>query len=187
MGQLWSNEVRCSKDEADKTAWRISDSDNVDQIIVVHHQINNNSSEEVDTELTALTIACLQHDVKLVKKLIQKGADVHLVPRGVRRFTETDNCGPPIYCAATHNDVEIIKLLIDAGVDINRFQGFNQFTYLPKSPDKRAIIGPYRRDDFPFATYSFLGHEMFLKVVEQYLNAGVKLNTTSWGPCLFLG
>ncbi|XP_071180802.1 uncharacterized protein [Mytilus edulis] len=189
MGQLWSNEVRCSKDEADKTAWLISDSDNVDQIIVVYEQINIFTGEEVDTELTALTIACLEHDVKLVKKLIQKGADIHLFAKGNGQ-KRSRNCGPPIYCAATKYNVEIIKLLIDAGVDINRFQGFRGGVNVSKSSDQHAIIGRPRREEFRcFFTDSSCpyGPGRFLKVLEQYLNAGVKLNTTSWGPCLFLG
>ncbi|XP_052072265.1 uncharacterized protein LOC127710450 [Mytilus californianus] len=144
------------------------------------------SGRVADTELTALTIACLKQDVKLVEKLIQKGADVDLVA-SVDRLRNYYYCGP-IYCAAANYsyDVEIVKLLIDAlrdktkvlGVDITRFQGFRQC-------GRHGIIGPIPRH-FQYSS-CFFGPEMFLKVLEQYLNAGVKLNTTSWGPCLFLG
>lgn len=67
MGQLLSNAegVRCSKDKALKTAWRISDSDNVDRTIIIREKTETKHFGEVidrwtrHTELTALTIACL--------------------------------------------------------------------------------------------------------------------------------
>ncbi|XP_052072256.1 uncharacterized protein LOC127710447 isoform X3 [Mytilus californianus] len=193
MGQLLSNAkgVRCSKDKALKTAWRISDSDNVDRTIIIREKTETKRFGEVvdrwtrHTELTALTIACLINDVKLVKKLIQKGADVNLVARG-DLHKNYDNSVPPILYAAGNCNVDIVKLLIDAGVDINRFQGLPQCINLQKPPDTRAIIAPFRFQYFGF-TRQCGGPQMFLKVLEQYLNAGVKLNSASWGPCLFLG
>ncbi|XP_063395782.1 uncharacterized protein LOC134680604 [Mytilus trossulus] len=193
MGQLWSNSegVTCSKDTALKTAWQISESDNVDRTIIMREKTETKRFGEVvdrwtrQTELTALTIACLNNDVKLVKELINKGADVNLVARG-DQHTNYDNSVPPIFYAANNRSVEIVKLLIDAGVDINRFQGLPQCINLQKPTDSRAIIGPNRLQYFGFSRHSG-GPQMFLKVLEQYLNAGVKLNTTSWGPCLFLG
>ncbi|XP_052072250.1 uncharacterized protein LOC127710447 isoform X1 [Mytilus californianus] len=193
MGQRWSSSegVTCSKDTALKTAWQISDSDKFDQKIIMKIQTETKQFGEVvdrwtrHTELTALTIACLNNDVKLVKKLIKKGADVNLVARG-DQHTNYENSVPPIFYAANNSSVDIVKLLIDAGVDINRFQGLPQCINLQKPPDTRAIIGPNRFQYFGFTRHSS-GPQMFLKVLEQYLNAGVKLNSTSWGPCLFLG
>ncbi|VDI36600.1 Hypothetical predicted protein [Mytilus galloprovincialis] len=130
-----------------------------------------------------------KNDVKLVKKLIKKGADVNLVARGDRHFDFYENSAPPILYAANNCNVDIVKLLIDAGVDINKFQGIPQDINLQEPPDVRAIIYPTclsRWQDFGFTRLS-CGPHMLLKVLEHYLNAGVKLNTTSWGPCLFLG
>ncbi|XP_063447837.1 uncharacterized protein LOC134727389 [Mytilus trossulus] len=161
------------------------------------------------------TVASLRkNDVKLVKKLIKKGADVNLVARGDRHFDFYENSAPPILYAANNCNVDIVKLLIDAGktsivrkkknlkiciiynvvynfegVDINKFQGIPQDINLQEPPDVRAIIYPTclsRWQDFGFTRLS-CGPHMLLKVLEHYLNAGVKLNTTSWGPCLFLG
>ncbi|XP_076106644.1 uncharacterized protein LOC143075190 isoform X2 [Mytilus galloprovincialis] len=193
MGQRWSSfeGVTCSKDTAFKKAWQISDSSNVDVTIIMKIQTETKQFGEVvdrwtrHTELTALTIACLNNDVKLVKKLIKKGADVNLVARG-DQHENYKNSVPPIFYAANNRNADIVKLLINAGVDINRFQGLPQCINLQKPDDLRAIIGPNRPQSFGFSRHSG-SPQMFLKVLEQFLNAGVKLNTTSWGPCLFLG
>ncbi|XP_076106650.1 uncharacterized protein LOC143075192 isoform X3 [Mytilus galloprovincialis] len=196
MGQSWcsSDRVTCSKRTALKTAWQISGSNNVDKTITMKVKTETiRFPNEVrrwtkHTDLTALTIACLKNDVKLVKKLIKKGADVNLVARGDKHINY-ENSAPPIFYAANNCNVDIVKLLIDAGVDINKFQGIPQDINLQKPPDAHAIIYPTcpsRWQDFGFTRLS-CGPHMLLKVLEHYLNAGVKLNTTSWGPCLFLG
>ncbi|VDI36599.1 Hypothetical predicted protein [Mytilus galloprovincialis] len=188
MGQLWSNSegVTCSKDTAVETAWKISSSDNVDQKIIMYEEKKSKrrNSYTVDrwtepVELTALIIACLNDDVKLVKELIKKGADVNLVARGYQnQYGNNENSVLPIFYAANNSSVEIVKLLIEAGVDINRFQGVQH---------SRTIIDPNNRFQyFGFSRHYFVPGRI-LKVLEEYLNAGVKLNTTSWGPCLFLG
>ncbi|VDI36608.1 Hypothetical predicted protein [Mytilus galloprovincialis] len=122
MGQRWSSfeGVTCSKDTALKKAWQISDSSNVDVTIIMKIQTETKQFGEVvdrwtrHTELTALTIACLNNDVKLVKKLIKKGADVNLVARG-DQHENYKNSVPPIFYAANNRNADIVKLLINAG------------------------------------------------------------------------
>ncbi|XP_063447838.1 uncharacterized protein LOC134727390 [Mytilus trossulus] len=177
MGQRWSSSegVTCSKDTALKKAWQMSDSSNVDETIImkIQTETKRRHSDTVDrwtrhTELTALTIACLNNDVKLVKRWIKKGADVNLVARG-DQHENYENSVPPIFYAANNRNADIVKLLIKAGVDINRFQGLPQCINLQKPDDLRAIIGPNRTQSFGFSRHSG-SPQMFMKVLEQYLN-----------------
>ncbi|XP_063395777.1 uncharacterized protein LOC134680602 [Mytilus trossulus] len=184
----------CGKDTALTTAWEISDSDDVDQIIVMTEERIIKRSGRNDRvlikqiELTALTIACLFGELKLVKKLVENGANVDHPANGEQSSLEYHNNVPPIYCAAINCDIEILNILIDAGVDVNKFQGLPQDINIENPSDTRAIIGPY---SYPNTLWGLNkpspDPKLLIKVLELYLNAGVKLNTTSWGPCLFLG
>lgn len=61
-----------------------------------------------------------KNDVKLVKELIKKGADVNLVARGYQnQYGNNENSVLPIFYAANNSSVEIVKLLIEAGMWYN--------------------------------------------------------------------
>ncbi|XP_052073998.1 uncharacterized protein LOC127711874 [Mytilus californianus] len=127
-------------------------------------------------------------ELKLVKKLVKNGANVNHAANGETFGLEYHNNVPPIYCAAINCDTEILKILIDVGVDVNKFQGLPHDINIETPSDTRAIIGPYR---YPNTLWGLNERspdpKLLLKVLELYLNAGVKLNKTAWGPCLFLG
>ncbi|XP_076106655.1 uncharacterized protein LOC143075194 isoform X4 [Mytilus galloprovincialis] len=114
------NVKTCRKDTALTTAWEISDSDDVDQIIVMTEERIIKRSGRNDRvlikhiELTALTIACLFGELKLVKRLVENGANVDHPANGEQSSLEYHNNVPPLYCAAINCDIEILKILIDA-------------------------------------------------------------------------
>ena len=78
-------------------------------------------------------------------------------------------------------------MLTFSGADVNICQGLPQCINLQAPPDTRAIIGPVRYGPFIYLCDEKPYPRDLTKVLDLYLKAGVKLNSTSWGPCLLLG
>ncbi|XP_048743730.2 uncharacterized protein LOC125657117 [Ostrea edulis] len=188
MGQIWSSKpVICKKrDDLVHHAWNSLDSGSVNDIIILEVKVkirgmygytDENSVMKELREYTPLVIACMFHDVELVKRLIEEGADINLRPNEYR-YTSTKEAVPPLYYAAAARDPDIVKILLNAGADVNGFRGRQQFINLQKPESELySIIEPlYSRSSDSMAT-----------ILDLYLAAGVKLNTTCWGPCLFYG
>ena len=53
-------------------------------------------------------------DIKLVKQLLAKGADVNQLAKGDRHTTYSDG-EAPFFCAASYLKFDIVELLIEAG------------------------------------------------------------------------
>lgn len=140
---------------------------------------------KVQKEYTPLVIACLYRDLKLATKLIKLGADVNLCPLE-NKFASEEGV-PPLYYATAVRDAEIVKLLLYSGTVVNGLKGRQQCLNLQEPEEELYSIfdvvqtGPRsgRNCDRPQASLPTL--------VELYLEAGAKLNTTRWGPCLFYG
>nr|XP_022301431.1 uncharacterized protein LOC111109554 isoform X2 [Crassostrea virginica] len=146
--------------------------------------MDNPSDFTEHKEYTPLVIACMCRDLKLAEDLIKEGADVNLCPLE----STPERKVPPLYYATAAQDAEIVRLLLNSGADVNGNKGRSQYIDI-----QEPIGASYSIFHIPrpyFTTYSVSCERPLARIptlVELYLAAGVKLNSTPWGPCLFYG
>lgn len=93
--------------------------------LLIEHGANIN--EKNDNGFTVLILAILRNDYKLVKYLIDKGADVHI--------TNNVNCNALFFVSSPNlsqcnkfigNQLKIAELLLEKGVNINHISKYNK-------------------------------------------------------------
>ncbi|XP_061194370.1 uncharacterized protein LOC133202548 [Saccostrea echinata] len=180
-----------TKDDLIRQAWNSIKSNSVNDIIVLETEVQihgtfgyRDDSRKIKEfrEYTPLVIACMNGELELAQRLIEAGADINLRSRELKR----EEAEPPLYYALAARDADIVKLLLDSGVDVNGYIGHRQFIDLQKPANESYSIFPPMNNSSPFSSF-FEKSPCMRKILELYLSAGVKLNTTFWGPCLFYG
>lgn len=147
---------------------------------------SENNGIKVHKEYTPLVIACMYRDLQLATELIKRGADVNLCPKE-NRFASEEGV-PPLYYATNMRDAEIVKLLFSSGADVNGLKGRQQSLNLQEPTEELYSIFDIMRRTYSRSAENCGRPQASLPVlVELYLEAGAKLNTTRWGPCLFYG
>lgn len=147
---------------------------------------SENNGIKVLKEYTPLVIACMYRDLKLATSLIKLGADVNLCPQE-NRFASEEGV-PPLYYATNARDAEMVKLLFNSGADVNGLKGRPQCLNLQEPVNELYSIFDINRGTYSRSAKSCRRPQASLRdLVELYLEAGAKLNTTRWGPCLFYG
>lgn len=73
-------------------------------------RINNHTSSQSGEPLTSLDFAAAYGNIKIIKLLIDYGAEINVLDNSERPS--------PLHFAAMHNQTEAIKILIDKGADI---------------------------------------------------------------------
>lgn len=147
---------------------------------------SENNGIRVLKEYTPLVIACMYRDLKLATSLIKLGADVNLCPQE-NRFASEEGV-PPLYYATNARDAVMVKLLFNSGADVNGLKGRQQYLNLQEPVNELYSIFDINQGTYSRSAKSCSRPQASLQVlVELYLEAGAKLNTTRWGPCLFYG
>lgn len=164
-------------------AWSVLGKKPINTVIV--NNVIKTDKSIMRVQYTLLVIACIYRDLNLVKALIKGGASVNLK----NRYVDEDELVPPLYYATAVQDAEIVEYLLKSGANVNEYKGRKQFQDLiipeeekysifemGQTDNFQPIYGPYDRPKASFRT-----------LVQLYLNAGMKLNTAPWVPCLFYG
>lgn len=199
MGQIlqyFSSEPPVCKNEEDllKYAWKSVRLKCVDTLVKNEvtlkmrgmYGCSENNGIKVLKEYTPLVIACMYRDLKLATSLIKLGADVNLCPQE-NRFASEEGV-PPLYYATNARDAEMVKLLFNSGADVNGLKGRQQYLNLQEPVNELYSIFDINQGTYSRSAKSCSRPQASLQVlVELYLEAGAKLNTTRWGPCLFYG
>nr|XP_022301211.1 ankyrin repeat and SOCS box protein 2-like isoform X1 [Crassostrea virginica]XP_022301212.1 ankyrin repeat and SOCS box protein 2-like isoform X1 [Crassostrea virginica]XP_022301213.1 ankyrin repeat and SOCS box protein 2-like isoform X1 [Crassostrea virginica]XP_022301214.1 ankyrin repeat and SOCS box protein 2-like isoform X1 [Crassostrea virginica]XP_022301215.1 ankyrin repeat and SOCS box protein 2-like isoform X1 [Crassostrea virginica] len=198
MGQTlqhFTSRPRVCKKEEDmlRYAWDALQSKAVDDIIIneVTLSVRGMYGDRdvpgitVHKEYTPLVIACMHRDLKLAKQLIKEGADVNLCPQE-NKFASEDGV-PPLYYATAARDAEIVRLLLNSGANVNGNKGKSQCINLQKPMEELYSIFEIHCRTAPRCVAGERPSASFPALVELYLAAGAKLNSTRWGPCLFNG
>ncbi|XP_061194396.1 uncharacterized protein LOC133202575 [Saccostrea echinata] len=136
-------------------------------------------------EYTPIVISCMFRDLKLARKLINAGADINLSVRSYKHMPEMEAV-PPLYYAIAARDEDIVQLLLDTGADVNKYKGYKQFINLQKPEiELYSIVQPKYSINVPATSHR--PSSPMTRILELYLMAGAKLNTTRWGHCFFYG
>ncbi|XP_062604491.1 uncharacterized protein LOC134266296 [Saccostrea cucullata] len=195
MGQYISTgQVICKrKEDLVRYAWDSVKSNSVNDTIKLEVEVKVRgmygytevSINKEYLEYTPIIIACMFRDVELVRKLIDAGADINLPFRSYKHMSGEEGV-PPLYYAIAARDVDIVKLLLDSGADVNKFKGYKQFINLQKPEiEQYSIFQPRYSINLP--GISLPPPSPMTRILEVYLMAGAKLNTTCWGHCFFYG
>lgn len=80
-------------------------------------------------------------------------------------------------------------VLFITGANVNEYKGRKQFQELIKPEEEKYSIFQMVPTDYFQSIYDQYDRPKasFRTLVQLYLNAGMKLNTTPWVPCLFYG
>ncbi len=124
---------------------------NLEQLIGLIKQGENVNQIEDTSGLTALSLACENNDINIVRLLIRNKADVNksfsdrpleiackkgfyeiaelLINYGAAVNEISDNHTTPMHLAVENNHVELIKLLKKHGADLNLRYGSDPFSH----------------------------------------------------------
>lgn len=176
------NLLRYAWNVVESKDWRKINND-IDAVIV--NKVTKADGSKMNVQYTLFVIAIMCRDLELVRRLLTLGASLNIE----HQFEDEKEFVTPLYYATALKDADVVKLLVESGADVEKYRGRKQSTWLKSPEEEKYSIFELERTDVFRPFYGDWGRPTasYLTLVQLYIDAGVKLNSTPWGPCMLYG